>query len=88
MSSATETTRSPRLAPDQRPVMVLRTAGMLVALCAAVGAVLALMSALRTTPDHPNRPAFEVGIAHPASTSFGTVAVEYALFLGGPPRTP
>ena len=64
--------------------MVLRTAGMLVALCAAVGAVLALMSTLRTTPDHANRPAFEVGIAHPASTSFGTVAVEYAQFLGGP----
>ena len=64
--------------------MVLRTAGMLVALCAAVGAALALMSALQTTPDHSNRPAFEVGIAHPASTTFGTVAVEYALFLGGP----
>jgi hypothetical protein len=64
--------------------MVLRTASMLVALCAAVGAVLALMSAIRTTPEQPNRPAFEVGIAHPASTSFGTVAVEYAQFLGGP----
>ena len=67
--------------------MVLRTVGMLVALCAAVGAVLALMSALRTAPDHSNRPAFEVGIAHPAATSFGTVAVEYALFLGGPTAT-
>ncbi len=63
---------------------MLRTAGMLVALCAAVGAVIALMSAVRSTPEHPNRPAFEVGIAHPASTSFGTVAVEYAQFLGGP----
>jgi hypothetical protein len=57
---------------------------MLVALCAAVGAAIALMSALRTTPEFPNRPAFEVGIAHPAPTSFGTIAVEYAQFLGGP----
>ena len=64
--------------------MALRAAGMLVALCAAAGAVIALTSALRTTPADPNRPAFEVGIAHPAPTSFGTVAVEYAQFLGGP----
>ena len=64
--------------------MILRAAGVLVAACAAIGGVIAVMSGLHGAPDAPNRPAFEVGIAHPAPTSFGTVAVEYAQFLGGP----
>ena len=84
MSSVAETSRSPRLARDRGPVVVLRTVGMLVAFCAVVGAVIVVMSAVRGAPADATRAAFEVGIAHPAPTSFGTVAVEYAQFLGGP----
>jgi hypothetical protein len=84
VSSAIETGSAPRLTGERRPVMMLRAAGVLVLLCAAVGVVIAVMSAVRGAPADPNRPAFEVGIAHPAPTSFGIVAVEYAQFLGGP----
>jgi hypothetical protein len=84
MSTATESPRPTGEFADQYRVTVLRAGGFLVTLCAAVGAVVALMSGLRTTPESSGHPAFEVGIAHPASTSFGTVAVEFAQFLGGP----
>jgi hypothetical protein len=70
------------LRPQGR-VLALRTSGVLVAVCAAIGAVSAV-SAVRDAPTAHHGPAFEVGIAHPAPTSFGTVAVEYAQFLGGP----
>jgi Domain of unknown function (DUF4352) len=63
---------------------VLRAGGFLVGAGAVVGALIALMTAFRATPERPGHAAFEVGIAHPASTSFGTVAVEFAQFLGGP----
>ena len=84
MSSAIETRGAPLLTGERRPVMIRRVGGVLVALCAVLGAVIAVTSTLRSAPTVPNRPAFEVGIAHPAPTSFGIVAVEYAQFLGGP----
>ncbi len=66
------------------PARLLRTAGVLVAAMAVAGAALAVMTIAGGPPPDPDQPAFEVGIANPAPTSFGTVAVEYAQFLGGP----
>lgn len=84
MSSAIQAPPSRGRHSTRPQVMVLRGAGVIVALLAAAGAALAVTAALRGATTHPPRPAFEVGIAHPAQTSFGTVAVEFAQFLGGP----
>lgn len=70
--------------PVPRPVPVLRAAGLVIVALAVIGAGLTAKSLTADRGPDPNRPAFEVGIADPAPTSFGTIAVEFAEFLGGP----
>ena len=65
-------------------VPILRLGAVVVLGLALVGAMLATKLVTAGPADDPNRPAFEVGIAHPAPTTFGTIAVEFAQFLGGP----
>jgi hypothetical protein len=74
----------PSVGDARIPTALVRAAGLVVALLAAVGVALAVQSATRGAPVDPTRPAYEVGIADPAPTSFGTVSVEFAEFLGGP----
>ena len=70
--------------PSLRALPALRAGGLLVAILALVGLVLAVKLVIAGPPPDPNRPAYEVQIANPAPTSFGTIAVEFAQFLGGP----
>lgn len=67
-----------------RAVPLVRAGGLLIVVLALIGAALALKLMIAGPAPDPNRPAFEVGIAHPAPTSFGTISVEFAQFLGGP----
>lgn len=75
---------APAQVTPSRALPALRASGLLVALLALVGLILAVKLVVAGAPPDPNRPAYEVQIANPAPTSFGTIAVEFAQFLGGP----